>query len=408
VARDVFPPVWLREQCAVCWQRTAATAQRVWRTAAPVFSRGLQVVKDASRTTVARLRTLPSRPWKARYWKVIVSWRRVLGIVAVILLAIFLLMIIIIKVPQWQVASWQGQPEIERKDLAKLENDARTTLVQALGGAFLLIGLYFTFRNLQLTQDRQITEHYTRAVEQLGSDKLAVRLGAIYALERIAKDSERDHWPIMEILTAYIRENAPWKQEDELSKISANMQAADIQAVLSAKIAPDIQAALTVLGRRTYGYREEGWLNLTKTNLRKADLAIANLKCVNLREAHLEGADLLEADLQAADLVRAHLERAYLAKTHLEKANLVDAHLEQAELKEAHFEGAYLGGVCLAGALLIETHLEGAKGLTAKQLSRALTLYRAHLDPPLLEQIKQECPERLELPRGLEFLYDNH
>ena len=36
-----------------------------------------------------------------------------------------------------------------------------------------------------------------------------VRIGAIYALERIAQDSLRDHVPIMEILTAYIRQNAP-------------------------------------------------------------------------------------------------------------------------------------------------------------------------------------------------------
>src|SRR5215203_1562443 len=99
---------------------------------------------------------------------------------------------------------------MDPKDRAKLQNDARTTLVQAFGGAVLLIGLYFTLRNLQLTQDRQITEHYTRAIEHLGSDKLEMRLGAIYALERIARDSERDHWPIMETLTTYVREHAPW------------------------------------------------------------------------------------------------------------------------------------------------------------------------------------------------------
>ena len=38
---------------------------------------------------------------------------------------------------------------------------------------------------------------------------MAIRLGGIYALERIAKDSEKDHGPIMEVLTAYVRENAP-------------------------------------------------------------------------------------------------------------------------------------------------------------------------------------------------------
>ena len=66
-----------------------------------------------------------------------------------------------------------------------------------------------------------ITERITKAIEQLGAEKtvykdgqantepnLEVRLGALYALERIAQDSERDHIPIMETLCAYIRENA--------------------------------------------------------------------------------------------------------------------------------------------------------------------------------------------------------
>ncbi|MEM7178897.1 MAG: hypothetical protein AAF503_14460 [Pseudomonadota bacterium] len=38
---------------------------------------------------------------------------------------------------------------------------------------------------------------------------LEVRLGGIYALERIAQDSLRDHIQVMEILCAYIRNNAP-------------------------------------------------------------------------------------------------------------------------------------------------------------------------------------------------------
>jgi hypothetical protein len=181
VPPETFPPAWLRERCAVFRQRTAADIQRVWRTVAPTSSGGPQVVKDTAKKTLERLRAISWQTLAYRHWKIL------LGIVAVILLAI------IIKVPQWQATSWQGQLRIEPKDLAKLENDARTTLVQALGGAFLLIGLYLTFRNLQLTQDKQITEYYTRAVEQLGSNKRAVRLGAIYALEQIARDSQRDH-----------------------------------------------------------------------------------------------------------------------------------------------------------------------------------------------------------------------
>ena len=46
-------------------------------------------------------------------------------------------------------------------------------------------------------------------MEEVSEPNIEVRIGAIYALERIAQDSDRDHVQIMEILCAYIRQNAP-------------------------------------------------------------------------------------------------------------------------------------------------------------------------------------------------------
>ncbi len=92
-------------------------------------------------------------------------------------------------------------------------------------------GAYLTFRRVTATERRaeaaqktvevaergQITERFTRAIDQLGSGTLEVRLGGIYALERIARDSKDDHWTIMEALTAFVREKAraPREQEEE-------------------------------------------------------------------------------------------------------------------------------------------------------------------------------------------------
>ncbi|NET00535.1 MAG: hypothetical protein F6K61_08145 [Sphaerospermopsis sp. SIO1G1] len=70
-------------------------------------------------------------------------------------------------------------------------------------------------KNLKISEDKQITERFAKAIEQLASDKIEVRLGAIYTLERIAKDSEKDQWTIMEVLTAFVRENAPIKKEEK-------------------------------------------------------------------------------------------------------------------------------------------------------------------------------------------------
>jgi hypothetical protein len=61
------------------------------------------------------------------------------------------------------------------------------TTAQILGGTALLSGLYFTWRTLHVNREGQITERFTRAIDQLGDQRLEIRLGGIYALERIAK-----------------------------------------------------------------------------------------------------------------------------------------------------------------------------------------------------------------------------
>jgi Pentapeptide repeats (8 copies) len=374
---------WRKGRGSVLRQRCASAFQRAWGAAAPAGRQGLQMIKDTGRKTVTRLRAMPWQALARRHWKLL------LLIGAVVMVGI------IWKVPQWQAAGWQGQ--METKDLAKLQNDARTTLVQALGGAVLLIGLYFTLRNLQLTEDRQITERYTRAIEQLGSDKLELRLGAIYALERIARDSERDHWPIMEILTTYVREHAPWNEPEQHSNEGSLTETPPTQnPEPRPKPTTDVQAILTVLGRRTrsYGKGEEGPLILTRTDLRGANLSVAHLERAFFSGAHLERAFLIEARLKRASFSSANLEFARLIRAHLEGARFTRAHLLGASLRGAHLRGADFGDANLQWA-----NFEGATDLTVEQLAEAKTLYQAELDPPLLEQVQQRYPHLLEEPR---------
>jgi len=88
-------------------------------------------------------------------------------------------------------------------------------LVQALGlitaGVAGAVGIFFTWRGQRLTQkglqdtlrttrEGQITERFTRAIDQLGKVEdgkklFEIRIGGIYALERISRESEEDYWP---------------------------------------------------------------------------------------------------------------------------------------------------------------------------------------------------------------------
>ncbi len=243
---------------------------------------------------------------------------------------------VVIDVPNDEARSF-ADPE----QRVRVRNDVRETNAQILGGfvggSIFLLGVIATWRTLLTAREGQITERFTRAIEQLGNDdRVEIRLGGIYALERIARDSARDHGPVMEVLTAFVRERSPWNEA----------AAADADH----RPTTDVQAALTVIGRRSrwHGHGEERRLDLDATDLRRADLS----------NAHLEGADLRGA----------HLKRAYLRGAHLERANLVAAHLEGADLHGAHLEEAHLDGAHLEGA-----NLTFAEGLTHAQIDSAHT-----------------------------------
>lgn len=260
---------------------------------------------------------------------------------------------------------WQNLTTLDIKERVGLKIEFVKTAAQIVGGLFFILTILVAYRNYQVSQknlelakDKEVTELYVKAIGQLGSDKLPVVLGGIYALERIARDSQKDHGPIMEVLTALVRLHAPWTPE---KAAEANEEPA-ISEKPSPEIKPraDIQAILTVLGRRTrtYGKGESQPLDLHRTDLRGADLT----------EAHLEG--------------------AHLWGTHLEGADLTDSHLKGAVLFGAHLEGAHLEGADLGGAYLMDSHLEWTNLNTASGLTQA--------------QIDQTyCDEHTKLPPGL-------
>lgn len=130
----------------------------------------------------------------------------------IIIIVLMIASLSLIAIPHWQLSKYQINNDINKADL---ENQYRATLAQILGGVAILFTLYFAWGNLTTARDGQVAERFTKAVDQLGStqsDKkiMEIRLGGIYALERIANQFDKYYyWQIMEILTAYIRTNYP-------------------------------------------------------------------------------------------------------------------------------------------------------------------------------------------------------
>ena len=324
----------------------------------------------------------------------------------------------------------------------KLFNEVRTIMLVIAawyGVPFLIWRTILADRQTQSTENHH-TNLFTKAIEQLGATRqdgkpaIETRIGAIYALERIAKDSERDYGPIIETLASYIREHCrDPKSFDGKGLSGEELGEARQEWIEYLRENPpasrsDVAAALTVLSRRK---KNRNWksstdsvetqpdftganfqgvtldkTDLSSANLLRADLSgttlmEANLSGANFEIAHLEGANLMEADLTGAKLMEANLSganlftaslwytnfsnanlsstsffsadlsNANLSNANLSGANLSNANLSSADLDGATFDGANLLDANIDGALLAGAHLKDSKGLTYEMLAKA-------------------------------------
>ncbi|MFG3291689.1 pentapeptide repeat-containing protein [Streptomyces sp. NPDC048179] len=291
----------------------------------------------------------------------------------------------------WQGPWWLDGAHLRRGKLEPADGVVitgfRASLVAAVGGVVASLTLHHNrkkdARDAELAREGHVTGRYVEAVKLLASDALTERLGGIYALERIMRDSERDHNTVVEVLSAFIREHAPKKAANgERSGVEPKAEGDTRRGQLRG----DLQAALVVLGRRPdrEPLEEEGGLeriNLTQTDLRGAELYNHSLRNIELREAWLDNAQFFRVDLFGAELQRscfvgadfcwANLLIVNLEGADLRNARLHGACLENATLRRADLRGADMTEAQLQGADLRDAQLDGTTGLTVEQIIEA-------------------------------------
>jgi Pentapeptide repeats (8 copies) len=282
---------------------------------------------------------LATTPWLVDHWP------RVLAVV---------LFLFVFVVPRWFVpvrsaASLAGVEDPAARgrledDRLRLQNDVRIGLLQAVAGVAVIAAVVVTWQQLetdrrQLRQQLEVAgqeqagERFARALDQLGSEQLDVRLGGIYGLERIAaRASEaaaggayrppgagetpsvfwaaQDRLQVVEILSAYVRTTS------HRPPVGPDGPDATLQTRQ-----PDVHAAVTVLARRTV-LDSDPPLDLSGSVLPSARLGWARLARADLR-----GADVRGTSFQHADLAGAHLEQSLLCGTQFQGADLGGAHL---------------------------------------------------------------------------------
>jgi hypothetical protein len=125
---------------------------------------------------------------------------------------------------------WRQADGLAAADLARARADAMRTGLTAAGGTGAALALLLAVRRQRSTEvaldltdidlaqkkqvaadaahdatERRITDLYTKAAEQLGSDKAAVRLAGVFALERLAQAAPELRQTVVDLLCAYIR-----------------------------------------------------------------------------------------------------------------------------------------------------------------------------------------------------------
>lgn len=255
------------------------------------------------------------------------------------------------------------------------ENSARTTLIQAFGGLFLLIGASFTLKQLRISRDQlqvasaqqalsadlgratleasrraQTDEAWTRAVDQIGATSLTTRLGGIASMERLATTDDHLKSVVMEILSAYVRDATG----RSASTTTLGPKSRGWWGEPAQRPSVDVQLALHVLGRlRQTKPGLEQLLEITDRRL--LDFESANLRGANLTLGRYEGAQFHRADLDEANLSGGHFEGAVFYKASAARANFAG------DFTAAFFAACDLAGADFSGSTLVGASFEHAK-----------------------------------------------
>ena len=259
-----------------------------------------------------------------------------------------------------------------------------TALGGLLGTPLALIRVHTTERQTKTAEQGHVTDQINKAVENLGATRLLkrrskdgdveelalpnieVRTGGLLALERISKSNPEEHVLIMNILCAYIRENA----RAQVAEVPMNDKG-EPESENAIPLRDDLGTAFDILDRRSERLEESARLrdiekaedfrlNFKNADMRGLYLTARKLGGAVFYGAQLQGANLRVVQLKGANLLGAQLQGAYLLGAQLQGANLSTAQLQGANLHGAQLQGANLHGAQLQGAFLFGAHLQGA------------------------------------------------
>ena len=199
----------------------------------------------------------------------------------------------------------------------------------------------------KISEHGRVAEQISRAIDQIGAYKqnfdnnkdnkpnIEARVGGIYSLERIAKDSDDDYEKIMDILCAYVRVTALKKYKP---------------------MREDIQAGIDVLGTK------KKYLLFWKRDKFRVNLENCNLSGYRFSE--------LSFNTYTDSSNGTIFDKSKFYQSKFYKTDLSYVSFDDAILTEAYFEGATLRGARFEGTKVHGADFSKAKKLTQEQVNK--------------------------------------
>ena len=232
---------------------------------------------------------------------------------------------------------------------------ARITLLVTILGLLVtstakLLDLYVKTQPHDRRREQQ--QLYTTNVQHLGHESESVRLGGIYGLELLAKDSPDWAPKVAEVLCALFRTTTSVDYLEKHGTKALNEMNIILNILTGDEDNPFDPVDFDWRGISLSRVVLDG-INLSGAYLPGAYLVKAHLKNANLSKARLMGANLNGAQLCETDLSETELGRTALIEANLNGANLSRADLRGADLRLTRLNKANLTGTKLGGANLL-------------------------------------------------------
>lgn len=223
-------------------------------------------------------------------------------------------------------------------------------------------------RQIEISEQGQITERFTRAIEQLGSDKLFLRVGAIAALERIGRDSKDDVLTVLNLLSGFVRENSPVKAPSNeqpnpppldilecvyaLSRLARQYDSflgkkplrIDLSRAQLTYMEPPVNTYFTHFDFINSNLAHGRFLDIEcsetrfiEANLTDACFGGGKFLCADFSSANLAGANFADADLSRADFIEANLTKVCFYYSRLDFASFCKADMAEANLSFSYY-----------------------------------------------------------------------